>query len=90
MDVNNNKPAKSDDNNDANRQEKSWSAFGLVSAIGLDLAICTVGGTYLGMWLDKVFGTAPWMLLVGILLGMTAGILGIVQLLKAFGPESKR
>lgn len=85
-----NKNANSGDDNRAKSKEGGWNAFGLISAIGLDLAICTVGGTYLGMWLDKTFGTGPWLLLLGILLGMTAGILGIVQLLKAFGPESKR
>jgi F0F1-type ATP synthase assembly protein I len=86
----NNKKVNSGNNGDKGPKEGGWSAFGLVSAIGLDLAICTVGGTYLGMWLDDLFGTEPWLLLVGIMLGLTAGILGIVQLLKAFGPESKR
>jgi F0F1-type ATP synthase assembly protein I len=88
MDMNN-KHANSNDKNGKGK-EGGWSAFGLISAIGLDLAICTVGGTYLGMWLDDTFGTEPWLLLVGIMLGLTAGILGIVQLLKAFGPESNR
>ena len=62
----------------------------MVSMIGADMAICTVGGVYLGMWLDRLLGTAPWLLLVGILLGLTAGIYGVVRILAAFGPESKQ
>lgn len=68
-------------------KNESWSAFGLVSMIGADMAICTVGGVYLGMWLDRLWGTAPWMLLAGVLLGLGAGIYGVVRILAAFGPK---
>jgi ATP synthase protein I len=83
---------------DKQRQEKNgqtgrgegWNAFGLVSAIGADMAICTVGGTYLGKWLDSLWGTSPWMLLLGVIVGLAAGVYGIVRLLAAFGPEAKK
>lgn len=65
-------------------------AFGLVSAIGVDLAVCTIGGSVTGWWLDKLWGTAPWMLLLGIVLGLGAGIYGVIKLLQAFGPEAKK
>ncbi|PWK10319.1 AtpZ/AtpI family protein [Tumebacillus permanentifrigoris] len=67
---------------------EAMQAFGLVSMIGVDMASCTVGGVFLGKWLDSLWGTTPWMLLVGILLGLTAGILGVVKLLSKFGPEA--
>lgn len=75
-------PYKSD-----NRE--AMQAFGLVSMIGVDMASCTVGGVFLGKWLDSLWGTTPWMLLAGILIGLAAGILGVVKLLAKFGPESK-
>jgi F0F1-type ATP synthase assembly protein I len=28
-----------------------------------------VGGLYLGQWLDRKLGTAPWMLLIGVFVG---------------------
>lgn len=68
---------------------EAWQAIGLVSAIGVDLASCTVAGVFLGKWLDSLWGTAPWMLLVGILLGLTGGVMGVVKLLQKFGPEAK-
>ncbi|WP_227874262.1 AtpZ/AtpI family protein [Tumebacillus algifaecis] len=71
-------------------KNEAWRAFGLVSAIGIDLAICTVGGTLLGQWLDGLLGTSPWMLLLGILLGLTAGIYGITKLIAVFNSDAKK
>lgn len=68
---------------------EAMQAFGLVSMIGVDMASCTVGGVFLGKWLDSLWGTTPWMLLVGILVGLTAGVLGVVKLLSKFGPEAR-
>ncbi|ARU61678.1 hypothetical protein CBW65_12100 [Tumebacillus avium] len=91
-----NKQEEQDQQQDAKQEpiqeEKSeaWRAFGLVSAIGLDLAICTIGGTVLGNWLDGLLGTSPWLLLLGILLGLTAGIYGITKLIAVFNPEQKK
>ncbi|MFD2171751.1 AtpZ/AtpI family protein [Tumebacillus lipolyticus] len=71
-------------------KNEAWRAFGLVSAIGLDLAICTIGGTFLGRFLDGLLGTSPWLLLVGIILGLAVGIYGITKLIAAFNPEQKK
>jgi ATP synthase protein I len=73
-----------------NDNKEAWSAFGLVSMIGADMAICAVGGTYLGIWLDKMWGTAPWMLLVGVILGLASGIYGVVRILETFGPNRQK
>ncbi|MGZ4135543.1 MAG: AtpZ/AtpI family protein, partial [Tumebacillaceae bacterium] len=62
MDQNNDKQRGSVDNSKVNSSEV-WRAFGLVSAIGVDLAGCTIGGAFLGYWLDKVCGTRPWLLI---------------------------
>jgi ATP synthase protein I len=77
-------------NQEQNGRDEGWNAFGLVSAIGADMAICTVGGTYLGKWLDSLWGTSPWMLLVGVIVGLVAGVYGIIKLLEAVGPEAKK
>jgi F0F1-type ATP synthase assembly protein I len=42
---------------------------GEFAGLGLAFAICTMGGLYLGQWLDRKFGTAPWMLLIGVFVG---------------------
>jgi F0F1-type ATP synthase assembly protein I len=87
--MNSNDKSKSDPKDKESRNE-ALNAFGLIGAIGVDMAACTIGGTYLGIWLDKLWGTTPWMLLLGIMLGLTAGIIGIVKLLAVFGPEKRK
>ncbi|MBX6394622.1 MAG: AtpZ/AtpI family protein [Alicyclobacillaceae bacterium] len=59
-----------------------WRAFALVSGIGMQLAAAVLAGVYIGRWLDRLWGTSPWMLLAGVLLGLAAGILGVVRLVK--------
>ncbi|ATY86247.1 hypothetical protein CVV65_16010 [Kyrpidia spormannii] len=63
-------------------ERRSWRAFALVSGIGVELAAAVLAGVYLGRWLDRLWGTSPWMLLVGVLLGLAAGILGVVHLVQ--------
>ena len=52
-------------------------------AIGLRLSAELVAGLLLGLgvgWgLDRWLGTAPWLLLVFMLLGITAGILNVIR-----------
>jgi ATP synthase protein I len=64
-------------------------AYGLFSAIGIDIAACLIAGTLLGRWLDTLWGTKPWMLLVGIVLGAVGGVYGVVKLLQAFNKPKK-
>jgi ATP synthase protein I len=45
------------------------SSPGEFAGLGLAFAVCTVGGLYLGQWLDRRLGTAPWMLLIGVFVG---------------------
>ncbi len=43
------------------------------SAVGITFAVAIVLGLALGWWLDKKFGTGPWCLLAGLMLGIAAG-----------------
>ena len=43
------------------------------SAVGITFAVAIVLGLALGWWLDQKLGTAPWLLLAGLLLGIVAG-----------------
>jgi ATP synthase protein I len=36
------------------------------AGVGLQMAVCIVGGLYLGQWLDRKLGTAPWLLMIGV------------------------
>jgi len=43
------------------------------SAVGITFAVAIVLGLALGWWLDRKLGTAPWLLLGGLFLGIGAG-----------------
>ncbi|MDO7906518.1 AtpZ/AtpI family protein [Paenibacillus sp. JX-17] len=57
-------------------------ALGLVSAIGVNLAVCTLGGFYLGTWLDKVLGGKGLWIAVSVFLGLAVGGMGIAAVIR--------
>jgi len=58
-----------------------------IGNVGLALAIPWMIGVpaLLGWWLDKKFATSPWLLIVGLVLGLLTTALDIYQLMKKFG-----
>jgi len=58
---------------------------GAFTGIGLMLAISTGLGTWLGMWLDERWHSSPWLTLVGLFMGMGAGFVEMMRLIKRFG-----
>lgn len=61
-----------------------YRTYGIVSMIATDMAVTVVGGLYVGKWLDSLWGTSPWLMLAGIILGLVAGIMGIIEITKRF------
>lgn len=51
--------------------------------VGLQFALSIVLFVYLGQWLDRRFGTEPWMLLIGLVLGAGGSFYGIYRKLMA-------
>jgi ATP synthase protein I len=68
------KPAKEPSNQDENRKAGFAYAAGLV----LFATVATFCG--LGWLLDKWFGTEPWLLVIGIVVGSAAGLFEFVRL----------
>lgn len=68
-------------------QFKVMKALALSSTIGTSFAICVYLGYYIGNYFDNKFGTEPWLLLVGIFLGLGIGIWGTIQLITSFWKE---
>lgn len=52
---------------------KQLKTFARVGALGIELALTTVLGLLGGRWLDSKLSTAPWLTLVGLILGVIAG-----------------
>ncbi|AKG36604.1 AtpZ/AtpI family protein [Paenibacillus durus] len=75
--------------NDENRKlRKSLQAMGLVSAIGVDLAGCTIGGYFFGKWLGSMWGNQGLWVGLGVLFGMLSGAAAIVSLIKKVTRDS--
>lgn len=49
------------------------------SSAGLELGIAVAIGALFGGWLDGKLGTAPWMLLVFLIIGLVAGFRGVLR-----------
>jgi ATP synthase protein I len=53
--------------------KKALKLVGLASTLGLTIVIATFIGLALGLWLDKVFDTSPWLTVIFLILGIIAG-----------------
>ncbi len=60
---------------------KQVRIYGLLSSIPGFLVVPPVVCALAGMWLDKRFGTAPWLLLVFLILGFGSGVRLIMRTL---------
>lgn len=59
--------------------DSKWIRF---SALGLELGLSVIVGLFVGDFLDEVFGTEPWLLLLFLIFGLIAGYRSIFRLLK--------
>lgn len=52
------------------KQLKTYSSLG---AVGIELGISTVLGLLAGRWADGKLGTEPWLMILGLLIGVASG-----------------
>ncbi|MFS0673160.1 AtpZ/AtpI family protein [Ornithinibacillus sp. 179-J 7C1 HS] len=64
--------------------KKPHLAIVLVSTVSASLAGGTILGIFLGMYVDKLLSTKPIFMIIGLLLGLLAGIYGMVQSVNKF------
>jgi F0F1-type ATP synthase assembly protein I len=64
-----------------NKKEENDSGPGWVSYLGLgtQLAVTVTAMTFLGIWLDKKFNTAPILTIICSLFGVAAGIYNFIK-----------
>ena len=67
---------------------KALKLVGLASTLGLTIVIATFIGLALGLWLDRVFDTSPWLTIIFLLLGIVAGFRNFYRLCQS-GPRSE-
>lgn len=67
----------------AGNSVKNSNLFALAFNFGWNLLVSIAVLGFLGRWLDAKLGTDPWLLIVGILLGIAVGFKGLfVQILQ--------
>jgi F0F1-type ATP synthase assembly protein I len=49
------------------------------SGVGLELAGATAGLAFVGYWIDSKYGTGPWGILGGVLIGIVGGLYNMVK-----------
>jgi ATP synthase protein I len=49
------------------------------ASVGIEFSLSTVIGALGGRWLDGKLGTDPWLMLVGLVLGVAAGFRSLIR-----------
>jgi F0F1-type ATP synthase assembly protein I len=49
----------------------------------MTFVVAVLGGLYLGQWLDRKLGTAPWLLIIGVFVGAGASFYSMYTKLMA-------
>lgn len=57
--------------------------------LGFEIAVPLFVGLFGGQWLDRRFGTAPWLLFVGVFAGAAAGGLNLYRRVVAPGGSGR-
>jgi F0F1-type ATP synthase assembly protein I len=66
------------------KQRHPLKAMGLMSAILSQLVGSVLIGIFGGRWIDNYFQSEPLFLIVGLLLGLTAGVYAMLKLVHNF------
>jgi F0F1-type ATP synthase assembly protein I len=72
------------------KEGKPWSAeFAPYLTLGLQLAISVVVFFFVGRWLDGQFGTSPWLMIGGLLIGTAGGFIQFFRTVAALGRKQE-
>jgi len=69
------------------KSTRSVQSGGRGAGAGVEFGAAVVVFTLLGLWADRAFGTRPWLMLVGLVLGFGGGL---VHLMRALGGTKTR
>ena len=61
-----------------------------VSIIGIQFPVAIALGYFFGSWLDRLFGTDPWLTIIFALFGITAGFVNLFRITAQAGRAEKQ
>ncbi|MCY0898697.1 MAG: AtpZ/AtpI family protein [Firmicutes bacterium] len=68
------------------RRQSAFRGVGVAAALAAQLVVAIVLGYGIGHWLDGRLHTAPWLTIIGVLMGIVAGFVGLFQLSRVLLP----
>ena len=63
----------------SSKNEETNSSIGIAFKMSTELVSAVVVGTIIGFFLDNLFGTKPWLILIFFFVGVIAGITNVVK-----------
>lgn len=60
-----------------NERRRNVVQLAKLASVGLEMGVAVAIGWGVGHWLDKQFGTKPWLMVLFLLFGVAAGFKGI-------------
>ena len=66
------------------KDRNPFKAMALMSAILSQLVGSVLIGIFVGRWLDRIVGTEPLFLIIGLLIGLSVGIYAMLSLVQHF------
>jgi predicted F0F1-ATPase subunit len=73
-------------NDDQQRPDFSgWASLALLGQVGLTIVLSMLLGIGLGLFIDHQLNSAPVATLIGLLLGLAAGVYGVYRLVSSSG-----
>ena len=57
----------------------------MLSSMGIALVAATFIGLLIGYYLDKYFGTSPWLTIIFLIFGIIAGFKNMYDIIKKYG-----
>ena len=67
---------------------RQLNALARLASVGIEFSISTVIGLLGGKWVDGKLGTQPWLMLLGLVLGVTAGMRSLLRTVRRANQES--
>jgi ATP synthase protein I len=62
-----------------------YKGAAMLASMGIAMVLSTFLGLVIGLYLDRVFGTEPWLMIVFLILGIAAGFWNIHVTIKRYG-----
>jgi ATP synthase protein I len=67
---------------------RQLNALARLASVGIEFSVSTVIGLLGGKWVDGKLGTQPWLMLLGLVLGVTAGLRSLLRTARRANQES--